>query len=179
MRAGHATSEWSVQAQHDGPSGLCGRLASCQWPLRSVAAIQIGRTCRSTALTHIPIALSSDRSICLMPLIQYFLYVGSALSLLLLGLSVYLEPPGSGVQASPPSVNVPGVFRPTPAPPIVEAKRLRVRGTVSTANARSSQVAKIAPAKQKKQGTQVARRRVAPDRTFAYFPRRPFFFVWR
>jgi len=113
-----------------------------------------------------------------MPLIKYFLYVGSLLSLLLFALSVYLEPPTNKAQAIPPP-RLPEVFRPTPAPPIVEAKRLRVRGTVSTANARSSQVAKIAPAKQKKQGTQVARRRVAPDRTFAYFPRRPFFFVWR
>jgi len=115
-----------------------------------------------------------------MPLIQYFLYVGSALSLLLLGLSVYLEPPGSGVQASPPSVNVPGVFRPTPAPPIAEGQL--AAGTMperSTTHARSNERAKISRAKQKKQGTQVARRRVAPDRTFAYFPRRPFFFVWR
>jgi len=117
-----------------------------------------------------------------MPIFKYFLYVGSVLSLLLLALSVYLEPPTDKAQAIPPPVKLPEVFRPTPAPPVVEAERLVVVGTLgtSTAKTRSIQVAKAAPAKQrKKQGTQVARRREAPDRTFAYFPQRPFFFYWR
>jgi len=116
-----------------------------------------------------------------MPLIKYFLYVGSLLSLLLLAWSVYLEPPTNKAQAIPPP-KLPEVFRPTPAPPIVEAKRLRVRGAPgpTTANARSSQVAKIARAKQeKKQRTQTARPRAAPDRSFAYFPRSTFVFGWR
>src|SRR5215510_3567147 len=107
-----------------------------------------------------------------MPIFKYFLYVGAVLSLLLFALSVYLEPPTNKAQAIRPP-KLPEVFRPTPAPPIVETDRLVVVGTLetSTAKARSTQVAKAAPAKQrKKQGTQVARRREAPDRTFAYFP---------
>jgi len=115
-----------------------------------------------------------------MPIFKYFLYVGSLLSLLLLAWSVYLEPPTNKAQTIPPP-KLPEVFRPTPAPPIVEAKRLRLAGTPrpSTANARSNQVAKVAPAKQKKQRMQTARPRAAPDRSFAYFPQSPFLFGWR
>src|SRR5262249_19215049 len=39
MRARYATRQWSVQAQHHRATRLRGRLASCQWPLRSVGAI--------------------------------------------------------------------------------------------------------------------------------------------
>jgi len=115
-----------------------------------------------------------------MPLIKYFLYVGSALSLLLLAWSVYLEPPAAKVQADRPSAKFPEVYRPTPAPPI-EVQQLRVGQTPepSAANPRSHAGAKIARAKHRKQATQMARRRVAPDRTFAYFPHRTFFFSWR
>jgi hypothetical protein len=112
--------------------------------------------------------------------LKYFLYVGSALSLLLFAWSVYLEPPAAKVQASPPSANSPEVFRPTPAPPI-EAQQQPIGETpeLSTANVRSNDSAKIARAKQKKRRTQVARRPAAPDRSFAYFPQRQFFFDWR
>jgi len=115
-----------------------------------------------------------------MPIFKYFLYVGSLLSLVLFAWSVYLEPPGNRGQAAPPPVKLPEVFRPTPAPPIVEAERLPVAGTPSRAKARSNQVAKVAPAKQtKKQRMQIARRPAAPGRSFAYFPQSPFFFGWR
>jgi hypothetical protein len=115
-----------------------------------------------------------------MPIFKFFLYVGSLLSLLLFAWSVYLEPPTDKAQATPPPVKLPEVFRPTPAPPIVEAKRLPVAGTPPSAKARSSQVAKVVPAKQKKkQRVQMARRPAAPDRSFAYFPQSPFFVGWR
>jgi hypothetical protein len=111
---------------------------------------------------------------------KYFLWVGSALSLLLFAWSVYLEPPPAKVQATPPSANSPEVFRPTPAPPIVEAEQpVGETPELSTANARSNEGAKIAHAKQKKRRTQVARRPATPDRSFAYYPQRPFFFDWR
>lgn len=114
-----------------------------------------------------------------MPLLKYILYVGSALSLLLFAWSVYLEPPAAKVQADPPSVKSPEVFRPTPAPPIVEAEQQPVGETpeLSAMNGRSSEAVKIARAKQKKRRTQVARRPAAPS--FAYVPQRPFFFDWR
>jgi len=116
-----------------------------------------------------------------MLIFKYFLYVGSLLSVLLFAWSVYLEPPAAKVQASSPSVKSPDVFRPTPAPPIVEVDQRPVGETpeLSTANARSNEGAKIARAKQKKRRTQMARRPAAPDRSFAYFPQRPFFFDWR
>jgi hypothetical protein len=122
----------------------------------------------------------SSYFVCPMPLIKYFLYVGSALSLLLLAWSIYLEPPAAKVQSDRPSAKFPEVYQPTPAPPI-EVQQLRVGQTPepSAANPRSYAGAKIARTKHKKQATQVARRRVAPDRTFAYFPQRPFFFRWR
>ena len=113
-----------------------------------------------------------------MPLFKYFLYVGSALSLLLFALSVYLEPPTNEAQATPPPV--PEAFRPTPAPPIPpELLRVGQAPEPSTAKVRSNEGAKMARNKQKKPRTQVARRPAAPDRSFAYFPQRPFFFYWR
>ena len=116
-----------------------------------------------------------------MPVFKYFLCVGSLLSMLLFAWSTYLEPPGSKVQATPPPAKLPEVFRPTPAPPIVQAEQQPGGETpeLSAANAGSNDSAKIARAKQKKRRTQVARRPVAPDRSFAYFPQRPFFFDWR
>src|SRR5882672_8298146 len=182
MRARDATSSWSVQAQHHGPTRLRGRLASCHWPLRSV-----GRTIYSD-WTNLPINSVDAYSDCIlqrselpMLIFKYFLYVGSLLSVLLFAWSVYLEPPAAKVRASPPSANSPEVFRPTPAPPIVEAELQPVGETpeLSTANARSNDSAKIARAKQKKRRTQVARRPAAPERSFAYFPQRQFFFDWR
>jgi hypothetical protein len=116
-----------------------------------------------------------------MLIFKYFLYVGSLLSVLLFAWNVYLEPPAATVRASPPSANSPEVFRPTPAPPIVEAEQQPVGETLdlSMANAKSNDSAKIARAKQKKRRTQVARRPVAPDRSYAYFPQSPSFFGWR
>src|SRR5262245_10531161 len=116
-----------------------------------------------------------------MPIFKYFLCVGSVLSVLLFAWSAYLEPPSSNAPATPPPAKSPEIFRPTPAPPIVEAE-LVVEGNpaLSMAKGRSNHVAKVAPAK-KKQRTQVARRRAHPDRSFAYFPQTPspFFFGWR
>jgi hypothetical protein len=117
-----------------------------------------------------------------MPLLKYFLFVGSLLSMLLFAWSVYLEPPTNKAQAIPPPIKLPEVFRPTPAPPIVEVRQLAVGGALdpSRASRRSNQVAKVAPATQKKkQRIQMARPRAAPDRSFAYFPQSPFFFGWR
>lgn len=115
-----------------------------------------------------------------MPIFKYFLCVGSLLSVLLFAWSTYLEPPTSKAQAPPPPTKLPEVFRPTPAPPIVEAEQQAVGEAVapSLGNGRSRHVAKVAPTK-KKQRTQLARRRTASDRSFAYFPTSPFFFGWR
>src|SRR5262245_48647988 len=112
-----------------------------------------------------------------MPIFKYFLYVGPLLSLLLFAWSVHLEPPTNKAQTTPPPVKLPEVFRPTPAPPIVEVQQLAVGGTLvpSKAHSRSNERAKMARAKQKKPRTQVARRPAAPDRSFAYFPQSPFF----
>ena len=129
---------------------------------------------------HIPIAFASDRS-SPMPIVKYFLYVGSSLSLLLFAWSVYLEPPANNAQATPPPATSPEIFRPTAAPPIVEAEQLAVEVNPgpSTANGRSRHVAKVSPAKKKHRTQVAARRRESPDRSFAYFPQTPFFFGWR
>jgi hypothetical protein len=115
-----------------------------------------------------------------MPIFKYFICVGSLLSVLLFAWSTYLDPPGSKAQTTPPPAKPPEVFRPTPAGPIVEAEQQSVEETFepSLGNTRSHHVAKAAPTK-KKHRTQMARRRAAPDRSFAYFPTSPFFFGWR
>jgi hypothetical protein len=113
-----------------------------------------------------------------MPIFKYFLCVGSLLSLLLFAWCVYLEPPTGEAQGSAPPAGMPEVFRPTPAPPIVEAEQLPVEETPqpTTSSGSSHHVAKVAQAR-KKQRTQLARRRV--PRSFAYYPQSPFFFGWR
>src|SRR5215471_4671110 len=125
---------------------------------------------------HIPIAFESDRS-SPMPIVKYFLYVGSLLSLLLFAWSVYLEPPTNNAQATPPPATLPEIFRPTPAAPIVEAEQLTVEENPgpSTANGRSRHVAKVTPAKKKQRTRVAAHRRESRDRSFAYFPQTPFF----
>ena len=116
-----------------------------------------------------------------MPISKYFLYVGSLLSVLLLVWSVYLEPPTNKAHATPPPANLPEVFRPTPAPPIVEAEQPTVgeNPRPSTANGRSHHAAKVVPAKKKQRMQVAARRRAPPNRSFAYYPQTPFFFGWR
>jgi hypothetical protein len=129
---------------------------------------------------HIPVAFASDRT-SPMPVFKYFFYVGSLLSLLLFAWSVYLQPPTDNAQAIPPPVTSPEIFRPTAAPPIVEAEQLAVEENPgpSTANGRSRHVAKVTPAKKKQRTRVAARRRESPDRSIAYFPQTPFFFGWR
>jgi len=129
---------------------------------------------------YIPIAFASDRA-SPMPIVKYFLYVGSLLSLLLFAWSAYLQPSTNDAQATPPPATSPEIFRPNVAPPIVEAEQLTVEENPgpSTANGSSRHVAKLIPAK-KKRRTQVAtRRRESSHRSFAYFPQTPFFFGWR
>src|SRR5689334_14686060 len=149
MRAGYATGQWSVQAQHHRATRLCGRHASCQRPLRSV------RRDNSVRLTHIPIAFSGDRSTGPMPILKYFLCVGSLLAMLLFGWSAYLEPPTSKEQETSPPAKLPEVFRPTLAPVVVEAEQLSVGETAgpSMSTGRPHHVAKVARTK-KKQRTQ-------------------------
>jgi hypothetical protein len=129
---------------------------------------------------HIPIAFASDRT-SPMPVFKYFLYVGSLLSLLLFAWSVYLEPPTNNAQATPPPATSPEIFRPTAAPPIVEAEQLAVEENPgpSMADGRSRHVTKVTPAKKKQRTRVAARRRESPDRSFAYFPQTPSFFGWR
>ena len=129
---------------------------------------------------YIPIAFASDR-ISPMPIVKYFLYVGSLLSLLLFAWSAYLQPPTNNAQATPPPATAPEIFRPTAAPPIVEAEQPAVEEAPgpSTANGRSRHAAKVTPAKKKQRTRLAARRRGSPDRSFAYFPQTPSFFGWR
>ena len=116
-----------------------------------------------------------------MPIFKYFLCVGSLLSVLLVAWSAYLEPPASKAQATPPPAKLPEVFRPTSAPPIVEAEQLSVGETAgpSMGSARPHHIAKVARTKKKQRTQVVARPRTAPDRSFAYFPQRSIFFDWR
>jgi hypothetical protein len=114
-----------------------------------------------------------------MPILKYFICVGPLLSVLLFAWSTYLDPPTSTAQATPPAANSPEVFRPTPAAPIVEAEQQSVEETAepSKGTRRSHHVAKATP--KKKHRTQIARRRAAPDRSFAYVPASPFLFGGR
>jgi hypothetical protein len=116
-----------------------------------------------------------------MPIFKYFLYVGSLLSVLLFAWSAYLEPPGDKAQATPPRVKLPEVFRPTPAPPIVEGKRLRVaeKPKLSTMRGKSNPHEKVAADKKKQRVQTAARPRAVPNRSFAYYPQQPSFFGWR
>jgi len=115
-----------------------------------------------------------------MPIFKYFLCVGSLLSLLLFAWGTYLEPPASKAQVNPSPAKPPEVFRPTLAPPIVEAEQQDTGETAGPimGSGKSHHVANVATAK-KKRRTQVARRPVAHDRSFAYSPQRSFFFDWR
>jgi hypothetical protein len=119
-----------------------------------------------------------------MPLLKYFLCVGTLLTLLLYGWGEYLEPPATKVRGVPHLANTTGVFRPTPAPPIVEAEQPPSAEAPVPAVAvefqKSTQTAKVARGKPKKQKVWVARRRAPPQDSFAYAPPRPFsFFDWR
>jgi hypothetical protein len=115
-----------------------------------------------------------------MPVLRYFLYVGTLLLALLYGWSEYLQPAGTKAQAVlPPSNNMALVFRPTPAPPIADPEPLPSAEASVPRIVNEKEAAKVAPAKPKKRKAQVARRRVAPERSFAYVPTRQYFFGWR
>ena len=116
-----------------------------------------------------------------MPIFKYFLCVGSLLSVLLFAWSVYLEPPMSKAQGTPPTAELPEVFRPTSAPPIVEAEQLSAGETVGPPmeSGRPHHVTKVARIKKKQRTNVATRSRTAPDRSFAYFPQRTFLFDWR
>jgi hypothetical protein len=116
-----------------------------------------------------------------MPLLKYFLSIGTLLSLLLYGWSEYLEPPVTKTQAGP-AAKAGEVFRPTPAPPIVKTEQPPSVETSSSAAIEVQNLAittQIQRAKPKKQRVRVARRRATPQDSFAYAPPRPWFFDWR
>jgi len=116
-----------------------------------------------------------------MPLLKYFLSIGTLLSLLLYGWSEYLEAPVAKPQAGP-AANAPEVFRPTSAPPIVETDQPPSAETSSDATVEVQKVtraAKVQRAKPKEQRVRMARRRATPQDSFAYAPPRPLFFNWR
>ena len=117
-----------------------------------------------------------------MPLLKYFLSISALLSLLLYGWSEYLEPPVAKTRAVPAAANTAETFRPTPAPPIVEAEQPPSVETSSPAAVevqKLTKTAKVQRAKPKKQRVRVARRRAMPQDSFAYAPPRPLFFDWR
>src|SRR5262249_15482340 len=91
------------------------------------------------------------------------------------------EPPASKAQGTPPPAKLPEVFRPTSAPPIVETEQLTVEEAAepSMGGGRPHHVAKVARIKKKQRTHVAARPRTAPDRSFAYFPQRPFSFDGR
>jgi hypothetical protein len=117
-----------------------------------------------------------------MPLLKYFLCVGTLLTLLLYGWGEYLEPPATKARGVPHLANTTEVFRPTPAPPIVEAEQppsAEASGPAVEIQ-KPTETAKVARAKPKKQKVWVARRRAPPQDSLAYALPRPFsFFDWR
>jgi hypothetical protein len=117
-----------------------------------------------------------------MPLLKYFLCVGTLLTLLLYGWGEYLQPPATKARGVPHLASTTEVFRPTPAPPIVEAEQPPSAEATGPAVEfqKPSKTAKVARGKPKKQKVWVARRRAPPQDSFAYAPPRPFsFFDWR
>ena len=116
-----------------------------------------------------------------MPLLKYFLSVGTLLSLFLYGLSEYLEPPHTKSRAGLPPANAVEAFRPTPAPPIIEEAEARFE-EASLAPVETKQLtktAKVRRAKPRKQRNQVVQRGENSRDNFAYTPSRPLFFNWR
>jgi hypothetical protein len=117
-----------------------------------------------------------------MPLLRYFLSVGTLLSLLVYGWSEYIEPPAAKTRGAPAAAKAVEIFRPTPAPPIVDAEQpssAETAGPAAADSQRPVEIAKVQRAKPKKQRVWIARRRATPRDTFAYAPPRPFFFDLR
>ena len=113
-----------------------------------------------------------------MPLLKYFLYVGTLLWLLLYGCSEYLKPSGTKTQADPPPARLTEVLRPAATPSIAQQEQPRSAEASEPPimNDKFNNAAKAAPAKTPKKRARVTHRRVAPLRTFGDVPRRPFFF---
>jgi len=114
-----------------------------------------------------------------MPILKYVLCVGPLLSALLFGWSEYLKPSGIETQVVLQPANVVEVFRPTPAPPIIESEPLASESPPPSEiqkSAKPSNVARVHPRKAK---PKVARDREMPHDSFAYKPAQPFFLSWR
>jgi hypothetical protein len=119
-----------------------------------------------------------------LPLFKYFLCAGTLLTLLLYGWGEYLKPAATKTRGVPDLAHTAEVFRPTPAPPIVEDDQLRSTEASGPAaepaveTDKPTKTAKAARGKPKKQKVRVARRH--PQDSVAYFSPRPFsFFDWR
>jgi hypothetical protein len=115
-----------------------------------------------------------------LPLLKYFLCAGTLLTLLLYGWGEYLKPAATKTREVPHLAHTAEVFRPTPAPPIVEADQQQSTEASGPAveTDKPTKTAKVARAKPKKQKVRVARRH--PQDSFAYVSPRPFsFFDWR
>jgi hypothetical protein len=124
-----------------------------------------------------------------MPIFKYFLWAGPWVSLLLFGWSEYLEPAGSRAQGVPQPPKTVEVFRPTPAPPIVESgPPLPLQSSPSAEIEKSmkpSKIARVHPHKVKTKVARVPREREMPRDSFAFTPThpftpaQPFFLSWR
>src|SRR5437016_4782492 len=115
-----------------------------------------------------------------MPLLKYFIRVGTLLSLFLYGLSEYLAPPHTAARGSLPSAIAVEVFRPTPAPPIVEQAETPAEASPTRVETEQlTKTAKVARGKPRKQRVHVVRRGENSRDSFAYAPPRPQFFNWR
>jgi hypothetical protein len=124
-----------------------------------------------------------------MLVLRYFAYVGAALAVLLYGWASYLPPVATPKVPAPVTMTV--IFRPPPAPPVVETEQHASVGTLvpSVENDKTDKAAAAAPkaetsraathAKPRKRKTQVVHQRVTAQRSFAYVPPRPYFYGWR
>ena len=120
---------------------------------------------------------------CLMPLLKYFLVIGTLLSLLLCAWSEYLTPPEAEIQRTTAPAKTVEVFRPTPAPPITEAERpaFAEASEPPVISGEGKGAHQAASAKPRRSKAQAAHRRAAHRDSFAYayLPRPQLFFGWR
>jgi hypothetical protein len=111
-----------------------------------------------------------------MPILKYFLWVGPWVSFLLFGWSEYLEPAGSRAEVVLRPAKTVEVFRPSPAPPIVEsAPPLPLQSSPPAEiqkPMKPSRIARVHPRKTKV--ARVAREREMPRDSFAFTPAQPF-----
>jgi hypothetical protein len=116
-----------------------------------------------------------------MPILRYFLIVGSLLSALIFAWASSLKPLSVPERSAAQVAGNAEVFRPTPAPPIEALNSVDIPPPAAEPEPRNVQPAssKVARVHQRKPKKTIARPRNAPDNSLAYAPTAPFFFGWR